>query len=113
MRAKSGKIHRTRRAKVLKSAKGFRGSRSRLYRTAISAVMKAGQHAYNSRRQHKREIRSLWIMRINAAARENNISYSQLVYKLSKAGVTLDRRSLAELAMNEPSSFQDLVRQVS
>ncbi len=110
MRAINGTVHRSRRDKVLKKAKGFRGARSRLYRTAQSAVMKAGQHAYNSRRQYKREMRALWIVRINAAARENGFSYSRLIHKLSQDGVTLDRRSLADLAMNNQEAFVALLK---
>ncbi len=110
MLATNGKIHRNRRRKVLKAAKGFRGSSSRLYRTANSAVMKAGQHAYNSRRQFKRQMRSLWIVRINAAAREHGTSYSQLMYKLKQASIKLDRRSLADLCMNKPQAFQALIQ---
>ena len=113
MRAINGKIHRQRRQKVLDKAKGFRGSRSKLYRTANSAVMKAGQHAYNSRRQFKRQMRALWIVRINAATRMHGLSYSTFMYRLSQTGITLDRRSLADMATNMPTAFQELVKKVS
>lgn len=110
MRALNSKIHRGRQKKVLKQAKGFRGASSRLYRTAKSAVMKAGQHAYNSRRQYKRQMRSLWIVRINAAARKHGTSYSALIHKLKTKGVALDRRSLAELALKDPEGFAALLQ---
>ena len=113
MRSINGTIHRNRRGKVLKKAKGFRGARSRLYRTAVSAVMKAGQHAYNSRRQHKREMRALWIARINAAARMHGSTYSRLIHQLTKSGILLDRRSLADLAANDQESFAALLKQAS
>ena len=112
MRAKSGKIHLNRRKKLLKQAKGFRGARHRLQKAAQQAVLKAGQHAFVSRRQKKRQMRSLWIVRINAAARANGTSYSRLMSSLSKAGVTLDRKSLAEIAYSDPAAFQSLVESV-
>ena len=110
MRAVDSKIHHRRQKSVLKQAKGFRGASSRLYRTAKSAVMKAGQHAYNSRRQRKRQMRSLWIVRINAAARKHGTSYSRLIQKLNAEGVTLDRRSLADLAFKDPEAFASLLK---
>ncbi|MCB1175531.1 MAG: 50S ribosomal protein L20 [Leptospiraceae bacterium] len=110
MRAKSGKIHLQRRKKILKAAKGFRGGSHRLYRTANTAVMKAGQHAYNDRRQRKRHMRALWIMRINAAAREEGLSYSRFIGQIQKAGVELDRKALADMAMNDPAGFKALVQ---
>ena len=110
MRAVDSKIHHKRQKKVLKQAKGFRGASSRLYRTAKSALLKAGQHAYNSRRQYKRQIRSLWIVRINAAARKHGISYSRLIHKLNAQGVALDRRSLADLAVKDPDGFAALLK---
>ncbi len=85
------------------------GGSHRLYRTANTAVMKAGHHAYTSRRQLKREMRALWIIRINAAARMHNLSYSKLMHKLSSAGVTLDRKVIAEMAVNNPKAFAELV----
>ena len=109
MRAQSGKIHLQRRKKILKAAKGFRGARGRLLKAAKQAVMKAGNHAFISRRRKKREMRALWIVRINAAARQNGMSYSQLMGALSGAGIDLDRRMLAEMAYSDPSGFQTLV----
>ncbi len=109
MRARNGKIHLNRRKKILKTAKGFRGGRHRLYRTAKQAVMKAGMHAFASRRLKKREMRALWITRINAAARMNGISYSRLINNLKKASVDLDRKSLAQLAVSQPEAFKNLV----
>ncbi len=110
MRSTNGSIHRRRRQRLLKKAKGFRGSGHRLYRTAKSAVMKAGQHAYNSRRQFKRDMRSLWIMRINAAVRKQGMSYSVFMYKAGKSGLALNRFALAKLAVEEPDSFAALVK---
>ena len=87
--------------KILKQAKGYRGARSRTYKVAKQAVMRAGQYAYRDRRQKKRVFRSLWIVRINAAARENDISYSKLIAGLKKANIELDRKLLADLAVND------------
>lgn len=111
-RAINGTIHKNRRKKVLKKAKGFRGGRSKLFRTAKSAVMKAGQWAYRDRRKKKSEFRKLWIVRINAAVRENGMSYSQFMHGLKKLGIDLDRKSLAELAFNEKEVFQAIVEKV-
>ena len=109
MRATNGTIHKNRRKKVLKAAKGFRGGRSKLYRTAKSAVMKAGQWAYRDRRTKKREFRALWITRINAAARENGISYSKLIAGLKKLNIDLDRKALATLAYEDKEVFAAIV----
>jgi large subunit ribosomal protein L20 len=111
-RAINGTIHKNRRKKVLKAAKGFRGGRSKLFRTAKSAVMKAGQWAYRDRRKRKSEFRKLWIIRINAAARENGISYSKFMHGLSKLGIELDRKALAELAFNNKEVFNAIVEKV-
>jgi large subunit ribosomal protein L20 len=99
--------HKKRR-KILKAAKGFRGGRGSLLRTAKEAVMRALQYAYRDRRNKKREIRSLWIVRVNAAARENGLSYSQFVFGLKKAGVEVDRKVLADLAINDAAAFRAL-----
>jgi large subunit ribosomal protein L20 len=99
--------HKKRR-KVLKAAKGFRGGRGRLLRSAKEAVARALRYAYRDRRTKKREIRSLWIVRVNAAARENGISYSQLMFGLSRAGVEVDRKILADLAVNDAAGFRAL-----
>jgi len=108
MRVKRGFKARRRRKKLLKLAKGFRGGRSKLYRTAADSVDKALQYAYRDRKARKREFRSLWIARINAAARMNNLSYSGLISGLKKAGVDLDRKILADLAVSDPKAFTQL-----
>lgn len=100
---------RKKRRKVLKLAKGFFGARSRLLRTATEAVNKAMKYAYRDRRARKREFRQLWIARINAAAGENSISYSRLIDGMKKAGIGLDRKILAELAVNDPKGFAQVV----
>lgn len=100
---------RKRRRSVLKLAKGFFGARSRLLRTATEAVNKAMKYAYRDRRARKREFRQLWIARINAAASMNNISYSRLMDGMKKSGIELDRKILAELAVNDPQGFAQIV----
>ena len=104
-RVKGGTIHRARRAKVMKEAKGYFGSKHRLYKSAKEQVMHSGKYAYRDRRQKKRDFRKLWITRINAACRENNISYSKFINGLSKAGVTINRKMLSEIAIDSPVSF--------
>ncbi len=108
-RVKGGTIARARRKKVLKEAKGYFGSKHRLYKTAHEQVMHAGQYAFRDRRQNKRNFRKLWIARINAACRENEISYSKFINGLNKAGVTVNRKMLSELAIDNASAFKDLV----
>ena len=105
MRIKRGFKARKRRKKVLKLAKGFRGGRSKLFRTAADAVDKALMYAYRDRRQRKRDFRRLWIARINAAARMNSLSYSKFMHGLKLAKVDLDRKVLAELAISDPAGF--------
>jgi large subunit ribosomal protein L20 len=105
MRIKRGFKARRRRKKVLKLAKGFRGGRSKLFRTAADAVDKALMYAYRDRRQRKRDFRRLWIARINAAARMNNLSYSKFMHGLKLANVDLDRKVLADLAISDPAGF--------
>ena len=100
-----------RKKKVLKLAKGYWGGRSRLFRTAQEAVDRAQAYAYRDRRQRKRDFRRLWISRINAAARLNGVSYSQLVHGLDKAGIELNRKILADLAVRDPSAFTAVVEQ--
>ncbi len=97
--------------KTLKLAKGYRGARSRLFKVAKQAVDKAGQYAYRDRRQRKRQFRALWIVRINAAARENGVSYSRLIAGLNRAGIALDRKILADLAVNDKAAFSRLAAQ--
>ncbi|PKN38232.1 MAG: 50S ribosomal protein L20 [Deltaproteobacteria bacterium HGW-Deltaproteobacteria-2] len=108
-RVKRGVNARKKRRKVLKQAKGFFGARSRLLRTATEAVNKAMKYAFRDRRARKREFRQLWIARINAAAGENNISYSRLINGMKKTGIELDRKILAELAVNDPQGFAQVV----
>ena len=108
-RVKSGVTAHKRHKKILKLAKGYRGARSKLFRKANETVMKAGSYAYRDRRNKKREIRRLWITHINAAARINGISYSKLIFGLTKAGVAVDRKMMAELAVNDPNAFAKLV----
>ena len=100
---------RKKRRKILKFAKGFFGARSRLLRTATEAVNKAMKYAFRDRRARKREFRQLWIARINAAASENNISYSRLIDGMKKSGIELDRKIMAELAVNDPQGFAQVV----
>jgi len=113
MRVKRGFKARKRRKKVLKLAKGYRGGRSKLFRTAADAVDKALMYAYRDRRVRKRNFRRLWIARINAAARMNNLSYSKFVHGLKIAGVELDRKVLAELAISDPSGFSQIAKLAS
>jgi large subunit ribosomal protein L20 len=105
MRIKRGFKARRRRKKILKLAKGFRGGRSKLFRTAADAVDKSLMYAYRDRRQRKRDFRRLWIARINAAARIHNLSYSRFIHGLKLAKVDLDRKVLAELAISDPAGF--------
>jgi len=108
MRVKRGFKARRRRKKILKLAKGYRGGRSKLYRTAADAVDKALQYAYRDRRTRKRDFRRLWIARINAGARLNDLSYSRLINGLKRAGVEIDRKILAELAVSDSKAFSEL-----
>jgi len=113
MRVRRGFKARKRRKKVLKLAKGFRGGRSKLYRTAADAVDKALMYAYRDRKARKRDFRRLWIARINAAARLNNLSYSKFIHGLKVANVELDRKILAEMAISDPSGFTELAKLAS
>ena len=108
-RVKGGTIARARRKKVLKEAKGYFGSKHRLYKTAHEQLMHSGQYAFRDRRQNKRNFRKLWITRINAACRENEISYSKFINGLNKAGVTINRKMLSEIAIDNKEAFNDLV----
>jgi large subunit ribosomal protein L20 len=108
-RATTGRIHQKRKRKVLKDAKGFYGARSVLYRTALDARRRALQNSYIHRRKKKGDFRSLWIMRINAAARICGISYSALVDGLNKAGIAINRKMLAEVAVTDPVAFRRIV----
>ena len=108
-RVKGGTVARARRKKVLDQAKGYFGSKHRLYKTAHEQVMHSGQYAFRDRRQNKRNFRKLWITRINAACRMNEISYSKFINGLNLAGVTVNRKMLAELAIDSPEAFTSLV----
>jgi large subunit ribosomal protein L20 len=108
-RAKRGFKARRRRNKVLKLAKGYRGARSKLFRSATEAVDRALNYAFRDRKVKKRDFRALWIARINAAARDNGLSYSRLVYGLKQAEIGLDRKIMAQLAATDPSGFTVLV----
>ena len=108
-RVKGGTVARARRKKVLKEAKGYFGSKHRLYKTAHEQVMHSGQYAFRDRRQNKRNFRKLWIARINAACRENEISYSKFINGLNIAGITVNRKMLSELAIDNKEAFADLV----
>jgi large subunit ribosomal protein L20 len=110
-RVSRGVTAKARHKKVLKKAKGYYGARSRTYRTARQAVFKAGQYAYRDRRNRKRDFRSLWITRINAAAKAQGMSYSSLMNGLKKAGIELDRKVLADLAVRDKATFSAIVEQ--
>lgn len=110
-RVKRGVTARARHKKVLKLAKGYRGRRKNVYRIAKQAVMKAGQYAYRDRRQRKRQFRQLWIIRINAAARECGLSYSKFMNGLKKAAIEVDRKVLADLAVFDKVAFAKIVEQ--
>ena len=107
-RIKGAMMTRKRRKKVLKLAKGYFGAKSKLFKTAKEAVMKSGQYAYIGRRQRKRDFRRLWIARINAAAKQNGMNYSTFMNGLKKAGITMNRKMLAELAVSDAAAFTAL-----
>ncbi len=109
-RVKRGVTKRRRHKKVLKQAKGYVGRRSKIFRMANEAVMKAGMYAYVGRRLRKRNMRRLWIQRINAAARQHGLSYSRFIYGLKAAGVEVNRKQLAELAVQDPAAFAELAK---
>lgn len=109
MRVKRGVTARKKRRKILKLAKGYYGARRRLYRVATEAVERALKFAFRDRRARKREFRSIWIARISAAARENNVSYSKLIHGMKKAGIELDRKVLSEIAIHDPQGFSKIV----
>ena len=111
-RVKRGVTARARHKKVLDAAKGYRGRRKNVWRIANEAVMKAGQYAYRDRRAKKRVFRQLWIARINAAARSNGLTYSQFANGIRKAGIDIDRKVLADIAVHDPAAFTGIVEQV-
>ena len=108
-RVKNGAVTKARHKKVLKAAKGYFGSKHRLYKSAKEQLMHSGQYAFRDRKQKKRDFRKLWITRINAACRQNEISYSRFINGLSKAGVEVNRKMLSEIAINDPKAFTELV----
>ena len=108
-RVKNGATTKARHKKVLKQAKGYFGSKHRLYKSAKEQLMHSGRYAFRDRKQRKRDMRKLWITRINAACRENNISYSRFIEGLNKAGVLVNRKMLSEIAINDPKAFTELV----
>jgi len=111
-RVKRGVTARARHKKILALAKGYRGRRKNVFRVAKEAVMKAGQYAYRDRRTRKRVFRSLWIARINAAARSHGVTYSRFMDGLKKASIEVDRKVLADLAVNDPAAFGSIVDKV-
>ncbi|WP_135212241.1 50S ribosomal protein L20 [Vitreimonas flagellata] len=110
-RVKGGVTAHARHKKVLKKAKGYYGRRSNTFRTANAAVEKAGLYAYRDRKAKKRSFRALWIVRINAAVREEGLTYSRFISGLAKAGIELDRKVMADIAMNQPEAFKGLITQ--
>jgi len=111
VRVKRGSRRRERRKKILKQAKGYYGAKHRLFRAAKQAVMKSGQYAYRDRRQRRRDLRRLWILRINAAVREHGLSYSTFIHGLELAGIAVNRKMLADLALRDPQAFAAVVEQ--
>ena len=109
-RVKNGAVTKARHKKVLKEAKGYFGSKHRLYKSAKEQLMHSGQYAFRDRKQKKRDFRKLWITRINAACRLNDISYSRFIEGLNKAGVEVNRKMLSEIAINDPKAFSELVK---
>jgi len=108
-RVRNGAVTKARHKKVLKEAKGYFGSKHRLYKSAKEQLMHSGQYAFRDRKQKKRDFRKLWITRINAACRQNDISYSRFIEGLTKAGVEVNRKMLSEIAINDPKTFTKLV----
>lgn len=111
-RVKGGHRGHRKHVKVLTAAKGFRGTRSKLFKRANQAVLRAGQHAFEGRRQRRRELRTLWIVRINAGLTEHNIKYSRFIKALKDVNITLDRKTLAEMAVNDAKGFAKVVEMV-
>lgn len=111
MRVKRGIVRRRRHTKLRKLTKGYRGSRSRTIRKGKEALMKAGQHAFRDRRKKKRDFRSLWIVRLNAAVRPSGLTYSTFMSGLKAKGIALDRKALSELAIHEPAVFEKFIKE--
>lgn len=112
MRVKTGNTRRKRHKKVLKQTKGFRMTKSRLYKVAHEALLRAGQYAYIGRKLRKRDFRKLWIQRINAAARQEGLTYSEFIHLLKENKIDLNRKILAEIAVNDPKTFKTIVDKV-
>lgn len=112
MRTTKGSARNRAKKRLFKRAKGYRGGRSTLIRSVKETLLRSGAYAYRDRRVRRREFRKLWIVRINAAVRERGLSYSQFIHGLSKAGIELDRKSLSEIAINDPSGFDKIVDEV-
>lgn len=113
MRVKGGNTRKKRHKKVLKSTKGYRMTKSKLYKVANEARLHAGQYAYNDRQKKTSQMRQLWIKRINAAAQNNDLKYSEFMNKIKKAGIGLNKKSLAEIALNQPKTFESIVKEIS
>lgn len=111
-RVKGGPRGHRKHIKIVKLAKGYRGSRSKLYKRAAEAVVRAGEHAFAGRKQKRRDLRRLWIARINGALSSHEVKYSRFINGLKKAAITLDRKTLSEMAINDPKAFNDIVKQV-
>ncbi|MDO8660795.1 MAG: 50S ribosomal protein L20 [Candidatus Woesearchaeota archaeon] len=111
-RTKTGTVKRRRHNKVLKAARGFKQARSNRYKVAKEAVLHAGQYAYEGRKNRKREMRSIWIVRLNAAVREHDMSYSRFIKGLKTANINLDRKMLSDIAIQDPQAFTEIVSKV-
>jgi large subunit ribosomal protein L20 len=111
-RVKGGFRTRRTHKKILKLAKGYRGSRNRLFKRANEAVVRAGEHAFEGRKQRKRNLRTLWISRLSSVLSTHGINYSRFIFGLNKAEITLDRKSLSEMAINDPKAFEEVVAKV-
>lgn len=111
-RVKGGPRAKNKHKKVLHLAKGYRLTRSKLYKRAKEAVVRAGEHAFSGRRRKRRDLRKLWIVRLNAAVRKNGLSYSNFINGLKKANINLDRKTLSEMAIHEPNHFDEVVKKV-
>ena len=112
MRTKTGFVRKKRHKKIIKMARGYRMTRNRLYRVAHEAVLHAGQYAYAGRKRRKRDIRRLWIQRINAAIRQHNLSYSKFINLVKKTKITIDRKIMANLAVKDPTAFRAIIDKV-
>jgi large subunit ribosomal protein L20 len=112
MRTTKGAARRKAKRRLFRQAKGYRGGRKKLLRTVKESLLRAGQYAYRDRRNKKREFRRLWIIRLNAAARERGLRYSEFIYGLQKAGIEMDRKTLSEMAIHDPAAFDEVVTKV-